>query len=44
MYEYYTMDLDPGTRICTECLESHRVRFIPDNPSLFDCYTPMACV
>ena len=44
MYEYYTMDLDPGTRVCPECLESHRMLFIPDDPSLFDCYTPLACV
>ena len=44
MYEYCTMDLDPGTRICLECLDSHRMKFIPDDPSLFDCYTPIACV
>jgi len=44
MYEYYTMDLDPGTRVCPECLESRRDQFIPDDPSLFDCYTPLACV
>jgi hypothetical protein len=44
MYEYYTMDLDPGTRVCEECLESHRTQYIPDNPMLFDCYTPLACV
>lgn len=44
MYEYYTMDLDPGTRVCPECLESHRLGFIPDDPLLFDCCTPVACV
>jgi hypothetical protein len=44
MYEYYTMDLDPGTRICPECLESHREQYIPDDPSLFDCYIPLVCV
>jgi hypothetical protein len=44
IYEFYTMDLDPGTRICSECLESHRMQFIPDDPSLFDCYTPVECV
>ena len=44
LYEYYTMDLDPGTWVCTECLESHRLKFIPDDPSLFDVYTPLAYV
>ena len=44
MYEYYTMDLDPGTLICVVCLELHRSQFIPDDPSLFDCYTPVAFV
>ena len=44
MTEYYQMDLDPGTRVCTECLESHRLQFIPDDPSLFDCYTPVVFV
>ena len=42
--EFYMMDLDPGTRICPECLESHRMRFIPGDPSLFDCYTPIVFV
>jgi hypothetical protein len=41
MYEYYTMDLDPGTLSCADCLESHRLRFVPDDPSLFDCFTPV---
>jgi len=44
MYEYYTMDLDPGTLGCIDCLEGRRMRFIPDDPSLFDCYTPVNCV
>ena len=43
MREFYTMDLDPGL-ICCECLESRRVRFIPDNPLLFDVYTPVEFV
>ena len=41
MYEYRTMDLDPDTLACAECLEEHRLTFIPDDPSLFDCYTPV---
>jgi hypothetical protein len=41
MYEYCTMDLDPGTFACSECLERHRMRFVPDDPSLFDCLTPV---
>ncbi len=41
MHEYYTMDLDPGTAMCPDCYESHREGFIPDDPSLFDCYTPV---
>lgn len=42
MYEYHTMDLDPGTDVCGGCYEAQRNRFIPDDPSLFDCYTPVA--
>lgn len=42
MYEYYSMDLDPGTLACADCLENHRLRFVPDDPSLFDCWTPAA--
>jgi hypothetical protein len=42
-YEYYTMDLDPGTLACGECLENHRTQFVPDDPSLYDCYTPVDC-
>ena len=42
MNEYYTMDLDPGTMACYDCLEQHRARFIPDDPLLFDAWTPVA--
>ncbi len=42
MHEYCTMDSDPGTFACPECLEAYRMRFIPDDPSLFDCLTPVA--
>ncbi len=41
MYEYYMIDLDPGTVLCAECYEHRRVGFIPDDPSLFDAYTPV---
>jgi competence protein CoiA len=44
MYEYYTMDLDPGTVMCPDCYESRRDRFIPDDPELWDCYTPLRTV
>lgn len=44
MYEYCTMDLDPGTKLCPECLEAHRDQYIPDDPMLFDCYTPIQCI
>ncbi len=44
MGEFYTMDIDPGTLVCIECLESRRLRFIPDDPSCFDCWTPVVCV
>ncbi len=40
-YEYYTMDIDPGTLACPGCIENHRLRFIPDDPSLYDCLTPV---
>ena len=42
MYEYYTMDFDPDTEICYNCYETQRDKFIPDDPCLFDCYTPIA--
>jgi hypothetical protein len=42
-YKYHTMDLDPGILACIDCLENHRMQFIPDNASLFDCYTPVDC-
>lgn len=41
MHEYYTMDLDPGTLSCLECLESRRDALIPEDLSLSDCYTPV---
>jgi hypothetical protein len=41
MYEYMTLDLDPGTHICAECLERRTMCYIPDDPSLFDVYTPV---
>lgn len=41
MYEFYTMDVDPLTLICLECYEAHRESCIPDDPDLFDCYTPV---
>lgn len=41
MYEYYTMDVDPGTFMCHDCHEARREQFIPDDPSLFDCHTPV---
>jgi hypothetical protein len=44
LYEYYTMNIDPGTRVCAACLESNRMEFIPDDPTLFDVYTPLAYV
>ena len=40
-YEYYTMDLDPGTRICADCLERRREDYTPSDPALFDCYMPV---
>lgn len=40
-YEYYTMELDPGTLACPDCLENRRLRFVPDDPRLFDCMTPI---
>jgi hypothetical protein len=41
MYEYYTMDLDPGTELCPNCYEVRLDRFVPDDPLLFDCFTPV---
>lgn len=40
-YEYYTMDIDPGARLCFGCYERRREAFIPDDPSLYDCLTPV---
>lgn len=42
MYEYYTMDIDPETFFCPACIEEYRMQFIPEDPSLFDCLTPLA--
>ena len=42
--EYYTMDVDPNTLACPECLENRRLKFIPKDPSLFDCFTPVEFV
>lgn len=39
--EYCTMDLDCDTRICSDCLEERRASYIPDDPELFDCLTPV---
>jgi hypothetical protein len=44
MEEYCRLDLDPGTIICLECLESVRVQFTPTDPSVFDVYTPVEFV
>lgn len=44
MDEYHTMDLDPGTKLCCDCYDACRMRFIPSDPSLFDCYTPLHLV
>ncbi len=44
MYEYYTMDLDPGTVFCPDCYEARRDQCIPDDPDLWDCYTPLRTV
>lgn len=41
MYEYYTMDIDPMTLICSDCYETARERFVPEDPALFDCFTPV---
>ncbi|MDZ4817897.1 MAG: hypothetical protein SGJ20_02880 [Planctomycetota bacterium] len=41
IYEYYTMDLDPDTRLCEHCYECHRQSCIPDDPAHFDSYTPV---
>ena len=40
MDEYCTMDIDPGTKLCSECYDERRMQFIPSDPSLFDCFTP----
>lgn len=40
-YEYYTMDIDLDTTLCPECYERRRESCIPDDPSLFDCLTPV---
>jgi hypothetical protein len=42
--EYLTMDLDPNTLACPNCLEDHRLRWIVDDPSLFDCFTAVQFV
>ncbi len=39
--EYITMDLDPGTRLCEDCLERQRDRYTPDDPRLWDAWTPV---
>ena len=42
MSEYYTMDIDPGTFMCGLCYENQLGRRVPEDPSLFDVYTPVA--
>ncbi len=44
MYEYVTMDVDPDTKLCPECYDRRRLKFVPDDPSLFDCYTPVEVI
>lgn len=39
--EYYQMDLDPDTRLCIDCIEEIRSSRLPDNPKLWDAYTPL---
>lgn len=41
-YEYYTMDLDPGTLLCADCYETHRLQYVPDDPELIDGLTPIS--
>src|SRR5262245_52440955 len=41
MFECVTMDLDPGTQLCGECYEVCRRRHIPDDPRMFDGFTPV---
>ena len=38
-YEFYTMDIDPGTLMCVDCLEDRREQYTPDDPELFDALT-----
>ena len=40
-YHYCTLDLDPGTLLCSNCYEARCAERIPDDPSLFDVYTPI---
>lgn len=44
IYEYYTMDLDPETRMCHLCLGEQQQNCTPSDPSLWDCYTPVHSV
>jgi hypothetical protein len=39
--EYMTMDIDPDTRICPDCYEERRLLYTPDDPMLFDGWTPL---
>lgn len=40
-WEMHTLDLDPGTRICLTCHEARCEAYTPDDPALFDCWTPV---
>jgi competence protein CoiA len=41
MWEYYTLDLDPQTLLCPDCHETRCDTRTPDDPALFDCWTPV---
>lgn len=41
MYEFHTMDLDPETVLCSDCYEARRESYIPDDPDLYDAWTPL---
>lgn len=41
LWEYVTMDIDPGTKLCSGCYQESLDRSTPDDPTLYDAYTPI---